>query len=471
MPAQGRADPEPPTGTANADGAPLSPSNGENKEYIRVCRSDIRKEMQCPICLGIIRKTRTVMECLHRFCRECIDKSMRLGNNECPACRTHCASRRSLRDDPNFDALVAAIYPDLDKYEEEELAFFEDEARVNRQIQANIADTFKRQSEAVARRRSSAKATAAAIVRKAHGNFRSVQSRQRGRGGRGRRGGRRTRYSEGSTRYDDDDDFYDNDKAETATSGDETESEPERNPKRRRSKAQPYTSGEDNSEDESLSGSREQHGVPASFSGDESPTGSLARESDGDASPNNMEGTLKSWATGHKGTRSSRYGSVSGVSGANGARSQKSLPRTKELADALLAAARIEKEDEFVIHLNLQPLNDGSDDEDTLPSLKRPHLCCPPKMTVQHLCKFLASRLSPPPEADLEILVESKTEQVSIPKPPPRLSKLSKGKAWASRGDSGKEVMLLSSGHTLESVLCDSWDYHGNLELLYRRKC
>lgn len=91
---------------------------------------------------------------------------------------------------------------------------------------------------------------------------------------------------------------------------------------------------------------RDQHGAPASFSGDESPTGSLARESDGDASPNNIEGTLKSWATGHKGTRSSRYGSVSGVSGANGARSQKSLPRTKELADALLAAARTEREDE-----------------------------------------------------------------------------------------------------------------------------
>lgn len=44
---------------------------------------------------------------------------------------------------------------------------------------------------------------------------------------------------------------------------------------------------------------------------------------------------------------------------------------------------------QFVVHLNLQPLNDGSDDEDTLPSLKRPHLCCPPKMTIHHLCKVM----------------------------------------------------------------------------------
>ncbi|KAH6794736.1 RING 1A [Perilla frutescens var. hirtella] len=73
------------------------------------------------------------MECLHRFYRECIDKSMRLGNNECPACRTHCASRRSLRDDPNYDALIVALYPDIDKYEEEELAFHEEERDHNKQ--------------------------------------------------------------------------------------------------------------------------------------------------------------------------------------------------------------------------------------------------------------------------------------------------------------------------------------------------
>ncbi|XP_021726485.1 putative E3 ubiquitin-protein ligase RING1a [Chenopodium quinoa] len=137
------------------DRTPSFITNGNvNKEgLILIKLSDIRKEVQCPICLGIIRKTRTVMECLHRFCRECIDKSMRMGNNECPACRKHCASRRSLRDDPNYDALIAALYPDIDRYEEEELAFQEDERVRNKQIQAAIAQTFRRQSEALGRKR------------------------------------------------------------------------------------------------------------------------------------------------------------------------------------------------------------------------------------------------------------------------------------------------------------------------------
>ncbi|KAK4485249.1 hypothetical protein RD792_007879 [Penstemon davidsonii] len=50
---------------------------------------------------------------------------MRMRNNEYPACRTHCSSRRSLRDDPNNDSLIAAMYLHIDKYEEEvELIFF-----------------------------------------------------------------------------------------------------------------------------------------------------------------------------------------------------------------------------------------------------------------------------------------------------------------------------------------------------------
>lgn len=31
----------------------------------------------------------------------------------------HCASRRSLRDDLDFDAFVNAVYPDVEKYEQE----------------------------------------------------------------------------------------------------------------------------------------------------------------------------------------------------------------------------------------------------------------------------------------------------------------------------------------------------------------
>jgi len=57
-------------------------------------------------------------QCLHRFCTTCIDKSLRLSKKECPSCRVHLPSRRSLRADRNFDGLIRAIYPDLDKLEE-----------------------------------------------------------------------------------------------------------------------------------------------------------------------------------------------------------------------------------------------------------------------------------------------------------------------------------------------------------------
>ncbi|XLT31323.1 hypothetical protein HN873_062615, partial [Arachis hypogaea] len=62
----------------DSDDTPSSDSE-EKPEFVFVELLEIRKDVQCPICLGIIKKTRTVMECLHRFCRECIDKSMRLG--------------------------------------------------------------------------------------------------------------------------------------------------------------------------------------------------------------------------------------------------------------------------------------------------------------------------------------------------------------------------------------------------------
>jgi len=57
-----------------------------------------------------------VMECLHRFCGDCIEKYLRVGSNPaCPSCRVRIPTRRSLRADVNFDAIVSTIYPDLDE--------------------------------------------------------------------------------------------------------------------------------------------------------------------------------------------------------------------------------------------------------------------------------------------------------------------------------------------------------------------
>ena len=48
---------------------------------------------------------------MHRFCSECIITALRNGNKECPTCRKKLVSKRSLRHDPNFDALISKICP------------------------------------------------------------------------------------------------------------------------------------------------------------------------------------------------------------------------------------------------------------------------------------------------------------------------------------------------------------------------
>jgi len=80
----------------------------------------LNAEFVCPICLGYMDKTSIVMECLHRFCHECIQKCLRLGKKECPSCRIHIPSRRSLRPDPDFDALIRNILGDLNVLAEQE---------------------------------------------------------------------------------------------------------------------------------------------------------------------------------------------------------------------------------------------------------------------------------------------------------------------------------------------------------------
>jgi len=87
---------------------------------------NLNVELTCPVCLGILRNTMTVMECLHRFCEECISKSLRMGKKECPSCRVKCSSRRHLRPDLNFDGIIQQFYPNLDDYEAKEESVIEE---------------------------------------------------------------------------------------------------------------------------------------------------------------------------------------------------------------------------------------------------------------------------------------------------------------------------------------------------------
>ncbi|KAL1327169.1 putative E3 ubiquitin-protein ligase RING1a isoform X1 [Arachis hypogaea] len=344
-------------------------SNGDKEEYVVIKLADVRKEVQCPICLGIIRKTRTVMECLHRFCRECIDKSMRLGNNECPACRTHCASRRSLRDDPNYDALIAALYPDIDKYEEEELALHEDEVTHNKQkIQASIAQTLRRQTEALGKKRN-AKSAAVAFVRRSQGNYRTSNMRRR----------KRFRNAGEQEVSDDNEGVNDNEGGKGSSSCDEqTENRPKRCKR----------GGETQFPQHSAS-------TEADVAGEENTP-------EGDRDVITSSGSTLAW--GKNGQRSHTRGN--GKNSANGKNSKNS--RISKLVDRLHSSEENDdRSDIFLVVVSM--------DKQRGPNLQEPYLQCKPTLSVSSLSKYVAVKTAQQPD-DVELcLVEEPGEpQVNI---------------------------------------------------------
>jgi len=96
------------------------PINNDSSVRVKIPLKVLNAEFHCPVCLGYMKKTMIVMECLHRFCGQCIQKCLRLGKKECPSCRIHIPSRRSLRPDPNFDELIGQIYGDIDAVEQQD---------------------------------------------------------------------------------------------------------------------------------------------------------------------------------------------------------------------------------------------------------------------------------------------------------------------------------------------------------------
>ncbi|KAF4325097.1 hypothetical protein JM18_000605 [Phytophthora kernoviae] len=114
--------------------APVTDPKVTKSLPVRVLNADLT----CPICLGIIKETMVVMECLHRFCGECISTAIRQSKRECPSCRIHIPSKRSLRPDTNFDALITKIHPNLAEFERNEDRIIE---QLNRSKHFNNAYT------------------------------------------------------------------------------------------------------------------------------------------------------------------------------------------------------------------------------------------------------------------------------------------------------------------------------------------
>ncbi|KAJ0252607.1 putative E3 ubiquitin-protein ligase RING1a [Hirschfeldia incana] len=347
------------------DSKEKSPSSisGDKSEFIDIDPAEIRKDVQCPICLGIIKKTRTVMECLHRFCRECIDKSMRLGNKECPACRKRCASRRSLRDDPTFDALIAALFSNIDTYEEEEFAFHEDDKARNKQIQASIAEVSQRQSEAL-------------VKRKSYGKETSVSMRPQ------RRRRRNSRNMEQNTVEEAHDDDNNDDNKDSSSE--------ERGPEVRLRKRRKRSTGR------------------ATLNPSSSAANSNGNCAENDAEmnrDNNSKGIspglvwnpeILAWGKG--GTRSNtRHGNNATGGGSSSSKSIRNA-RVNRLVECLRSSVD-GNGIELDMHLKLVSV-----DTKCVPELPQPYLCCRPTLLVKQLREFVALQIHLKTE-EVELLV------------------------------------------------------------------
>ena len=87
----------PSTSPSSSSSSSTSPSS--NATFIELDESILEDDLKCPVCLGILDTTYTVMACLHRFCSECLHRSLRIelapgkSSHECPSCRAKVRSQ------------------------------------------------------------------------------------------------------------------------------------------------------------------------------------------------------------------------------------------------------------------------------------------------------------------------------------------------------------------------------------------
>nr|VDC69063.1 unnamed protein product [Brassica rapa] len=354
------------------DSKEISPS-ADKSEFMEIDLGEIRKDVQCPICL---------VQCMHMLIRvscflprdykenkDCdgVPAPLLPGmNNECPACRKHCASRRSLRDDPKFDALIAALFTNIDSYEEEEFAFHEDDKARNKQIQASIAEISQRQSEALVKRKSFGKE---AVV--------LMRSQRSGSGSRRRRNSRNTEQNADEAHEDDDNNEDHNNNNNGGGGGGRDSSSDERGPEVRVRKRRKRSANNNNGN-----------------CGDKDTE--VYRDSSKGISPG-LVWNPEMLAWGRSATRSNPRHENNTTGG-----SSKSVrnARVNKLVEYLKRSSVDGKSVEVDIDVKLVSL-----DTKCVPDLPQPYLCCRPTFLVKQLREFVALKMHLKTE-DVELLVK-----------------------------------------------------------------
>ena len=77
---------------------------------LELLKALVRDEVECPVCLDNCTDTYINPACLHRFCGDCIKERLHKCNNECPSCRIHIPTKRTLLvKDTQFDNIVSYL--------------------------------------------------------------------------------------------------------------------------------------------------------------------------------------------------------------------------------------------------------------------------------------------------------------------------------------------------------------------------
>ena len=87
-------------------------------DQLHFSTSLIRKELECPICLRIMREPVISRSCGHVYCKECIEKYIRQDklSKKCPTCRIPITNRRHLVKEPILEHIIKTAFPDLEDY-------------------------------------------------------------------------------------------------------------------------------------------------------------------------------------------------------------------------------------------------------------------------------------------------------------------------------------------------------------------